>query len=361
VTVSTGVWTVTLVGLAIILAVDLLIIARRPHEPSLRESALWVTGYIGLALAFGVSLALGYGPDAGGRFFAGWLTEYSLSIDNLFIFMIIMSQFAVPRQFQQKALMIGIVLALVMRGVFIGLGAAALQHFDWLFYVFGIFLVYTAYRLMRPKHETGNFTENRTIRWAQAVFPVTAEYDGAKLTTRTHGPRQATPMLLVMVALGTTDLVFALDSIPAIFGLTKAAYLVFTANVFALLGLRQLYFLLGGLLTRLVYLSRGLSAVLGFIGVKLILEALRDNELPFINGGGHLDRVPDIPIWLSLAVIIGILGVAAVASLVKSGRDRDAEPVRYRAPDGKPALSGAGRRAERAGSGRPAHGRRPLG
>jgi integral membrane protein, TerC family len=351
--------------LATILAVDLLIVGRRPHEPTLRESALWVTGYFGLAVAFGLSLAVGYGPEAGGKFFAGWLTEYSLSIDNLFIFMIIMGQFAVPRQFQQKALMTGIVLALVMRGLFIGLGAAALKHFDWLFYLFGIFLVYTAYGLMQPKHETGNFTENRTIRLAQAILPVATEYDGARLTTRTNGRLQVTPMLLVMVALGTTDLVFALDSIPAIFGLTKAAYMVFTANVFALLGLRQLYFLIGGLLTRLVYLSQGLAAVLGFIGVKLILEALRDNELPFINGGKHLDRVPDIPIWLSLIVITGILTVAAIASLVKSGREpgreQSSEPVRYRAPDGKPALSGVSRRAERAGSGRAAHDRRPFG
>jgi tellurite resistance protein TerC len=319
--VSNWVWLVTLVGLAAILAGDLLIVARRPHEPSMRESALWVTGYLCLAALFGVLVWLGYGPDVGGKFFAGWLTEYSLSVDNLFVFMVIMSQFAIPRAYQQKALMVGIVLALVMRGLFIGVGAAALSRFDWLFYFFGLFLVYTAYRLLKPSRDAPEFTEKRMIRAAQRILPVTTEYDGAKLTTRRNGHRQATPMLLVMLALGTTDLVFALDSIPAIFGLTKAAYLVFTANVFALLGLRQLYFLLGGLLSRLVHLSRGLAAVLGFIGVKLILDALGDNHLPFVNGGRPIEGVPDISTLVSLLVIIGILTVATVASLASARRE----------------------------------------
>jgi tellurite resistance protein TerC len=320
VSVSPTVWVLTLVGLAVILLVDLLVIARRPHEPTFRESALWVTGYIALAVAFGLIICVAYSPAEGGKFFAGWLTEYSLSVDNLFVFMVIMSRFAVPRPYQQKALMIGIVLALVMRGAFILAGAAALRHFDWLFYVFGLFLVYTAVRLVWPSNGASGFSENRLIRWAQNVLPVTSDYDGARLTTRRKGRWQVTPMLIVMVALGTTDLVFALDSIPAIFGLTKAAYLVFTANVFALMGLRQLYFLLGDLLNRLVYLSVGLSGVLGFIGVKLIMEALRENELPFLNGGEHITWIPDIPIWLSLAVIVGTLGVATVASLTKSPR-----------------------------------------
>jgi len=320
--VSPLVWIITLVGVVAVLAVDLLVVARRPREPTLRESTLWVTGYVALAVLFGLVLAAGYGPAVGGKFFAGWLTEYSLSVDNLFVFMVIMGQFAVPRQFQQKALMIGIVLALVMRGTFIGLGAAALRQFEWLFYVFGFFLVYTAIRLVVPKRGTGGFKQNRLIRWSQAVLPVSTEYDGARLTTRRGGRWYVTPMLIVMVALGTTDLVFALDSIPAIFGLTKAAYLVFTANVFALMGLRQLYFLLGGLLNRLVYLSAGLAVVLGFIGVKLILDALHENELPFLNGGEHIEWVPAIPIWLSLAVIIGTLGVATVASLIRSPKSR---------------------------------------
>ncbi len=319
-TVSPLVWTATLVLLGAILAVDLLVVARRPREPTLRESALWVSGYISLAVLFGLLIWGAYGPSTGAKFFAGWLTEYSLSVDNLFVFMVIMSQFRVPRQFQQKALMIGIVLALVMRGAFIALGAAALNAFEWLFYLFGFFLVYTAVRLIRPRAAAVDFAEGRLIRWAERVLPVTSEYDGAYLTTRRAGRLQVTPMLIVMLALGTTDLVFALDSIPAIFGLTKAAYLVFTANVFALMGLRQLYFLLGGLLSRLVYLSAGLAVVLGFIGVKLILEALRDNELPFINGGEHIESVPQIPIWLSLGVIIGTLAVATVASLARSAR-----------------------------------------
>jgi tellurite resistance protein TerC len=320
VSVSPLVWTVTLVVLTAILAVDLLVVARRPREPTLRESALWVIGYISLAVVFGLLIWAGYGPAEGGKFFAGWLTEYSLSVDNLFVFMVIMSQFAVPRQYQQKALMIGIVLALVMRGGFIALGAAALSRFEWLFYLFGLFLIYTAVRLIWPRAVATEFAEGRLIRWTQSVLPVTSKYDGARLTTRRTGRWQVTPMLVVMVALGTTDLVFALDSIPAIFGLTRAAFLVFTANVFALMGLRQLYFLLGGLLSRLVYLSAGLAVVLGFIGMKMILEALRENELPFLNGGEHIEAVPTIPIWLSLAVIVATLAVATIASLARSAR-----------------------------------------
>jgi tellurite resistance protein TerC len=314
-------WLVTLVGLAAILVGDLLIVGRRPHEPSMRESALWVSGYVCLAVLFGAAVWLGYGVDTGGKFFAGWLTEYSLSVDNLFVFMVIMGQFAIPRAYQQKALMVGIVLALVMRGLFIGVGAAALARFTWLFYLFGVFLVYTAYRLLRPSRDEPEFTDKRLIRAAQRVLPMTTEYDGARLTTRRTGYRKATPMLLVMVALGTTDLVFALDSIPAIFGLTKAAYLVFTANVFALLGLRQLYFLLGGLLSRLVHLSRGLAAVLGFIGVKLVLDALGDNTLPFLNNGQPIDEVPEISTLVSLLVIVGILAVATIASLATARRE----------------------------------------
>jgi TerC family integral membrane protein len=322
VSVSPFVWALTLVVLTAILVVDLVVVARRPREPTLRESALWVTGYILLAVVFGLLISVGYGVTEGGKFFAGWLTEYSLSVDNLFVFVVIMTQFAVPRQYQQKALMIGIVLALVMRGAFIAVGAAALSKFDWLFYLFGIFLVYTAVRLIRPNSgSSGGPAEGRLVRWLQSVLPVTTRYDGARLTTHRSGRWQATPMLIVIVALGTTDLVFALDSIPAIFGLTRAAFLVFTANVFALMGLRQLYFLLGGLLSRLVYLSAGLAVVLGFIGVKLIMEALRENELPFINNGNHIDAVPAIPIWLSLTVIIGTLAVATIASLARSARE----------------------------------------
>ncbi|HSE55138.1 MAG TPA: TerC family protein [Nocardioidaceae bacterium] len=309
-------WWITVGLMAAFLAVDIFVIGRRPHEPSLRESSIAIAFYVGLALLFGVGVWVVSGPDYGGQFFAGWLTEYSLSVDNLFVFIIIMSRFAVPRHLQQTALLIGIVLALIMRGIFIALGAAAIEHFSWVFYVFGAFLVYTAVKLARQgESDEADFRENALLRWVKRAVPSTDEYDGVRLTIRRQGKRLITPMLLVMVALGTTDLLFALDSIPAIYGLTKEPYLVFTANVFALMGLRQLYFLLGGLLDRLVYLSIGLSAVLGFIGVKLVLEALHLNELPFINGGEHVSWAPEIPIWLSLTIIIGTLAVTTVASL----------------------------------------------
>jgi tellurite resistance protein TerC len=329
VSVSPFVWALTLVVLTAILVVDLVVVARRPREPTLRESALWVTGYILLAVVFGLLISVGYGVTEGGKFFAGWLTEYSLSIDNLFVFVIIMSRFAVPRAYQQTGLMIGIVLALLMRAVFIALGAAIIARFSWVFYLFGGFLVYTAISLLGHGGEsTGAVKENVLIRWARRVLPVTEDFDRARLTTRRSGRRMVTPMLIVVVALGTTDLIFALDSIPAIFGLTKEPYLVFTANVLALMGLRQLYFLLGGLLDRLVYLSYGLAVVLGFIGVKLVLEALHDNDLPFINAGRELSWAPEIPIWLSLTIILSTLATAATASLVRSRR-----PAVDRTPD----------------------------
>jgi tellurite resistance protein TerC len=263
---------------------------------------------------------------AGGQFaaeyFAGWLTEYSLSIDNLFIFLIIMSKFAVPRHLQQSALLVGIILALIFRGIFIGVGAAAINNFSWIFYLFGAFLIYTAVKLAREgQSEDDEFEENALIRWTRNHLPATDQYHGAHLTVRQDGRRLITPMLVVLISLGTTDLLFALDSIPAIYGLTKEPYLVLMANIFALMGLRQLYFLIGGLLQRLVYLSLGLAFLLFFIGVKLVLHALHENELPFINGGEHVAWAPDIPIWLSLVVIVGTLAVTAVASLAKTKRD----------------------------------------
>lgn len=321
--VSGLVWAVTLVALVAVLAVDLLIIGRRPHEPSVRESSLWVGFYVGLALLFGAGLWLFSGPSAAGQFYTGWLTEYSLSVDNLFVFVIIMARFGVPRQYQQKVLLVGIVLALIMRGGFIAAGAALISQFSWVFYIFGAFLIYTAINLARQgEPDEGEFSENVLIRWSRRALPLSRSYDGARLVTHENGKRLFTPLLIVMIAIGTTDLIFALDSIPAIFGITQQAYLVFTANVFALMGLRQLYFLLGGLLDRLIYLSYGLAVVLGFIGVKLVLEALADNNLPFINGGEHVAWAPHIPIWLSLLVIIGTLLVATAASLAKSARDR---------------------------------------
>nr|WP_189077036.1 TerC family protein [Mangrovihabitans endophyticus] len=320
-------WTATLIALVVVLAIDLLIIGRRPHEPSMREASGWVVFYVGFALLFGAGLWVFVGGTAAGEFYTGWLTEYSLSVDNLFVFLIIMSRFAVPRKFQQKVLLIGIVLALVMRGAFIAAGAALIAQFNWVFYLFGGFLVYTAVTLLRHGDEDGDeFKENILIRWSKRALPVSSSFDSGRLTLVTStGRRLFTPMLIVMIAIGTTDLIFALDSIPAIFGITKEPYLVFTANVFALMGLRQLYFLLGGLLERLVYLNYGLAVVLAFIGVKLVLEALHTNQLPFLNGGEGLHWAPEIPIWMSLLVIVGALGVATVASLVKAAVDRRRE------------------------------------
>ncbi|MGX6606386.1 TerC family protein [Micromonosporaceae bacterium Da 78-11] len=320
------VWIVTLVALVAVLAVDLLIIGRRPHEPSMKESGSWVAFYVALALAFGVGVWAFAGGQYAGEFYTGWLTEYSLSVDNLFVFVIIMARFAVPRQFQQKVLLIGIVLALLMRGAFIAAGAALISQFSWVFYIFGAFLVYTAISLVKGgENDEDDFKENVLIRWAKRALPVSSSFDSGKMTVMSAGKRLFTPMLIVMIAIGTTDLLFALDSIPAIFGITKEPYLVFTANVFALMGLRQLFFLLGGLLARLVYLNVGLAVVLAFIGVKLFLEALHTNSLSFINGGHGVHWAPEIPIWLSLLVILGTLGVATVASLAKSSRDRKRE------------------------------------
>ncbi|HEY6739352.1 MAG TPA: TerC family protein [Actinopolymorphaceae bacterium] len=317
---SSWVWIVTIVVLIAILAVDLLIIGRRPHEPSMKEATLWISFFVGLAVVFGVGVLYFEGTQAGTEFFAGWLTEYSLSVDNLFVFIIIMSRFSVPRQYQQTALLIGIVLALVMRGIFIGLGAAAINQWAWVFYIFGAFLIYTAIGFARHGQEDEEeFKENPVIGWAKRNLPATSEYNGIKLTVVENGKRLLTPMALVIIALGTTDLLFALDSIPAIYGLTKDPYLVFTANVFALMGLRQLYFLIGGLLQRLVYLSVGLAVILGFIGIKLILHALHENNLPFVNGGQPVP-VPEVNIFVSLGVIVGTIVVTTIASLWRSSR-----------------------------------------
>jgi tellurite resistance protein TerC len=324
--VSAWVWVATLVALIAVLAVDLLIIGRRPHEPSMKEAGGWVAFYVGLALIFGIGVWLSAGGQAAGEFYTGWLTEYSLSVDNLFVFVIIMARFAVPRHLQQKVLLIGIVLALVMRGIFIAAGAALITQFSWVFYIFGAFLVYTAITLVKGEDEDEEFKENILIRWAKRALPLSSEFGDGRFSVVTEaGKRLFTPMLIVMIAIGTTDLIFALDSIPAIFGITKEPYLVFTANVFALMGLRQLFFLLGGLLERLVYLNIGLAVVLAFIGVKLVLEALHTNSLSFINGGEGFPWAPEIPIWLSLLVILGTLAIATVASLMKTSRDKKRE------------------------------------
>jgi tellurite resistance protein TerC len=315
------IWAITLVVTIGVLLVDLLIIGRRPHEPSMKEVTQHLIFFVSLAVLFGIALWVfaephELSPAPGPEFFAGWLTEYSLSVDNLFIFLIIMSKFSVPRQYQQTALMIGIVLALIMRAIFILVGAAAINEFSWVFYLFGAFLIYTAFKLAKEGSEDEEeYEENKFIQWVERRFPATKEYHGTKLITKLNGKRLITPMFIVILTLGTTDLLFALDSIPAIYGLTRDPYLVFTANIFALMGLRQLYFLIGGLLERLIYLSYGLAVLLGFIGVKLVLHAMHENELPFINGGEHISWAPDIPIWFSLAFIVGTLGITTVLSL----------------------------------------------
>ena len=319
------VWLTTIGVTVAVLAVDIFVIGRRPHEPSMKECARAIAGYCALAVVFGLGIWLFQGGDFAGQFFAGWVTEYSLSVDNLFVFVILMTRLAVPRELQQAALLIGIVLALVFRGLFIAAGTAVIHYFGWVFYLFGAFLIYTAVVLARQGEDDDNdYQDNAVLRFVKRRFPMSDDYNGAKLTVVQDGKRLLTPMLIVIVALGTTDILFALDSIPAIFGLTKEPYLVFTANVFALMGLRQLYFLVGGLLNRLVYLSLGLSVILGFIGVKLILEALYDNTVPFINGGEPLHWLPTVPIWLSLAVIVVTLAVTTVASILKVRRDPDA-------------------------------------
>jgi len=318
--IPSWVWWATAVVTIGLLLVDVFVIGRRPHEPSMKEVTSYLIFYISAAALFGVGVLYFAGGQYGGEFFAGWLTEYSLSIDNLFLFIIILSKFGVPRQYQQTALMVGIVMALVMRGIFIAVGAAAINQFSWIFYLFGAFLIYTAVKLAKEGAESEDeYEENRVIKFAEKRFSATKEYHGVKLFVKENGSRVATPMLIVMVALGTTDLLFALDSIPAIYGLTEEPYLVFTANVFALMGLRQLYFLIGGLLERLAYLSYGLAVLLGFIGVKLVLQAMHENELPFLNGGEPIEWAPEIPIWLSLVAIVGILGVTTVASIIKAG------------------------------------------
>jgi tellurite resistance protein TerC len=309
-------WLVTAVGLTAVICADFYLVSRNPRHPTLKECVGWIAAYVGLAVLFGLAILLFEGPRYGGELFAGWITEYSLSVDNLFVTMLIMVSFAVRREHQQKVLSVGIVIALVLRVIVVAVGSAAIAEFDWLFYLFGAFLLYTAVQLAISggDEEEEEFKENVMLRAAKRVLPATEQYDGAKLTTRVNGRRMFTPMLIVMIAIGTTNLLFAVDSIPAIFGLTKEPYLVLTANAFALMGLRQLYFIIGGLIERLVYLSYGLAVVLGFIGVKLIVETLNHHGVSW---------APEIPILWSLGVIIGVLVLTALISLWKGRRDRD--------------------------------------
>lgn len=320
--VTSQVWLITCLAILGLFVFDFFAHVRVAHEPTFRESAVWSSFYIGLAIAFGFFIWWQWGGQYGGEYFAGYVTEKALSVDNLFVFTVIMTTFAVPRIYQQKLLLIGIVMALVMRAAFIAIGAAAIARFSWVFYIFGAFLIFTAVKLAREagaEEHVEKERDSRIVRLVRRFIPVTDDYHGDKFLTRFEGKRAATPMLLALVAIGFTDLLFALDSIPAIYGLTEEPYIVFTANAFALMGLRQLYFLIGGLLDRLIYLSAGLSLILGFIGIKLVLHALHKNSLPFINGGEYVD-VPEISTQMSISVIAAILVITTVASLVVTSR-----------------------------------------
>jgi len=308
-------WLATLGGLLVLIVVDLVIVDRKPHEVTTGEAARWVTFYVACAVLFGIGVWVWGGHDSGVEFFSGYITEYSLSVDNLFIFMLIMGSFKVPAIHQHRVLLIGILLALVMRGVFIAVGAALIERFVWVFFVFGAVLVWTAVSMLRGT-DHDEYHENALIRRTRKIFPVTEDYVGHKMVVKRDGKRWITPMFLVIAAIASADLLFAVDSIPAIFGITQEAYLVFTANAFALMGLRQLYFLIGGLVERLVYLNYGLAVILSFIGAKLFLHAAHEYHW-----------VPDtfeISNWVSLGVIVTVLAVTTLLSLMKSRRDRRA-------------------------------------
>ncbi|WP_106478730.1 TerC family protein [Phytohalomonas tamaricis] len=317
------IWATTIAGIAALFIFDFYAHVRKPHAPTIKEAAWWSVFFISLACVFGAGLWMVWGHQHGIEYFAGFITEKSLSVDNLFVFVILMAKFAVPREFQQKALLIGIVMALIMRGIFIAVGAAAINQFSWVFYIFGLFLLYTAFKLAiesmsHGKDEKEDYEPNALVKFAQRHLPVTEEYHSQNLLAKVDGKRVVTPMFIVVIALGVTDLLFALDSIPAIYGLTQEPYIVFTTNAFALLGLLQLYFLLGGLLDRLVYLGIGLSIILAFIGVKLVFHAMAENTLPFLNNGQPIEWVPHISTPLSLSIIVGVLVITTVASLLKS-------------------------------------------
>lgn len=315
--VSLTMWAATIAGLCALITVDFLI-GRKPHDVSIKEAGVWTVVWIALAVLFGLGLLVFSGGEPAGEFFAGFVTEKSLSVDNLFVFVLIMAKFSVPSQYQQRVLLVGVLIALLLRAVFIAAGAAMITTFAWVFYIFGAFLIYTAWKLIqeaRSGHEEEEYEENRLLKSLEQRFGVADRYHGTALFIRQHGKRVMTPMLVVMLAIGSTDVLFALDSIPAIFGLTQDPYIVFTANAFALMGLRQLYFLVGGLLRRLVHLSYGLSVILGFIGVKLVLHALHESGL----------HVPEISIPFSLGFIVLVLAVTTVTSLRASKKQAVAE------------------------------------
>lgn len=309
-------WGVT-IGLVVgLLALDLVLAAMRPHKVGFREATAWSVFYIVVAVAFGVWFLMAYGSDFGTQYFAGYIVEKSLSVDNLFVFVIIMTTFAVPEEHQHKVLTFGIVLALIMRAIFIALGATLLSLFSFMFLLFGILLIYTAVQLFRHRDEDPDIEDNGVVKAARRLLPVTEEYVGGKLVTRVDGRRMVTPLFIVLIAIGSIDLLFALDSIPAVFGVTEEPFIVFAANAFALLGLRALFFLVKGLLDRLVYLSTGLALILAFIGVKLILHWAHEDIDP---------AVPEISTPVSLGVIVVVLVVVTVASLLKTRKDPTAK------------------------------------
>jgi len=307
-------WFVTVLGITFLVVMDFVAVSRKPHDVKFKEAALWSIFYIGVAVAFGVGLIVWQGAAIGTEFYTAYLVEKSLSVDNLFVFIIILAQFAVPTVLHQRVLLFGVILALVLRAVFIAVGAAALAAFSFTFVVFGAILIWTGIQLARHRDEDPDPMDSKVVRLIHRRIPSTTEYDGTKLFTRIGGKKLATPLLTVMITIGVTDLLFALDSIPATFGVTQQAYLVFTANAFALLGLRALYFLLKGLLDKLIYLSTGLAVILVFIGVKLVLTFAHETW----------SSVPKIPTVASLVVIAVVLVVVAIASLVKVRRDPSA-------------------------------------
>ncbi|MFF3980304.1 TerC family protein [Streptomyces sp. NPDC055808] len=315
--VSMTLWVLTILGLCALIAADFFI-GRKPHDVSVKEAGIWTVVWIVLAALFGLGLLFFGNGQASGEFFAGFITEKSLSVDNLFVFILIMAKFSVPSHLQQRVLLFGVLIALVLRAIFIAAGAAVIANFSWVFYIFGAFLIYTAWKLIqeaRSGDEEEEFEENRLLKSVEKKFGVADKYHGTKLFVRNNGKKVMTPLMVVMLAIGTTDVLFAMDSIPAIFGLTQDPYIVFTANAFALMGLRQLYFLIGGLLKKLVHLSYGLSVILGFIGVKLVLHALHENGV----------NVPEISIPVSLGVICGVLVITTITSLVAAKKQAAAE------------------------------------
>lgn len=318
--VAPWVWQLSIGLITLVILGDLIYQIRKPHEPTFKESAIQSVIYIGLALLFTFLVTEVWGARFGGEYLAGFITEKSLSVDNLFVFLVIFTKFAVPRRLQSQALLIGIVLALILRGIFIAAGAAAIERFSWVFYIFGFFLLYTAVLLIWDTLKAGSHDEKvpggKATAFIKRHFPTVDEYHGSKLTIVQNGKRFITPLMLVMIAIGMTDLLFALDSIPAVYGLTNEPYIVFMANAFALMGLRQLYFLLSGLMERLKYLGVGLAIILAWIGVKLVIHALHKNELPFLNNGEAIKAIPEISTDLSLGFILLTLVVTTVVSLI---------------------------------------------